>query len=75
MGKTLAAPAALKAAAKEPRQVGVTIHVGDVKSASGEIQGLLRRLGHEESNTNLSRTQLSLQQNFRQKNSKSFSMH
>ena len=45
MGKTLAAPAALKAAAKEPRQVGVTIHVGDVKSASGEIQGLLRRLG------------------------------
>jgi hypothetical protein len=44
-GKTLAAPAALKAAAKEPRQVGVTIHVGDVKSASGEIQGLLRRLG------------------------------
>jgi hypothetical protein len=45
MGKTLAAPAALKAAAKEPRQVGVTIYVGDVKSASGEIQGLLRRLG------------------------------
>ncbi len=45
MGKTLAAPATLKAAVKEPRQVGVTIHVGDVKSASGEIQGLLRRLG------------------------------
>jgi hypothetical protein len=45
MSKTLAAPAALKAAPKEARQVGVTIHVGDIKSASGEIQGLLRRLG------------------------------
>jgi len=45
MSKTLAGPAPLKASAKEARQVGVTIHVADVRSASGEIQGLLRRLG------------------------------
>ena len=45
MSKTLAGPAPLKASAKEARQVSVTIHVADVRSAGGEIQGLLRRLG------------------------------
>ena len=45
MSKTLAGPAPLKASAKDARQVSVTIHVADVRSAGGEIQGLLRRLG------------------------------
>jgi hypothetical protein len=45
MSKTLAAPAPLKSAAKEARQAGITIHVRDVRSASGEIQRLLSRLG------------------------------